>query len=289
MDNAQELIQRLNHSGKKLSKSHRRIAECIVSHYDKVVFMTASKLGEYVGVSESTVVRFAVDLGFDGYPSMQKAMQEMVLNRLTSVQRIEVGESRIAEGDVLTSVLQADTDRIRTTLDEIDRSAFEGAVEALLSCRRIYILGVRSSSALAYFLSYYFHYMFDDVRLLTSASDSEMLEQIVRISPSDVLIGISFPRYSSATVRAMEYGRKAGATTIALTDCVSSPLARSTDYPLCAKSGMVSLVDSMVAPMSVINALVVCVAKRRKQETAQTFEKLERIWDACNVYEKIDG
>lgn len=271
------------------SKGQKRIAEYILKEYDKAAFQTAGVLGKTVQVSESTVVRFAAILGYDGYPEMQKALQEMVLNRLTSVQRIEVGESRIAEGDVLTSVLQADTDRIRTTLDEIDRSAFEGAVEALLSCRRIYILGVRSSSALAYFLSYYFHYMFDDVRLLTSASDSEMLEQIVRISPSDVLIGISFPRYSSATVRAMEYGRKAGATTIALTDCVSSPLARSADYPLCAKSGMVSLVDSMVAPMSVINALVVCVAKRRKQETAQTFEKLERIWDACNVYEKIDG
>lgn len=272
-----------------LSKGQRRIAEYILKEYDKAAFQTAGALGKTVQVSESTVVRFAAILGYDGYPEMQKALQEMVLNRLTSVQRIEVGESRIAEGDVLTSVLQADTDRIRTTLEELNRDAFEGAVEALLNCRRIYILGVRSSSALAYFLSYYFHYMFDDVRLLTSASDSEMLEQIVRISPSDVLIGISFPRYSSATVRAMEYGRNAGATTIALTDCTSSPLARSAEYPLCAKSDMVSLVDSMVAPMSVINALVVCVAKRRKQETAQTFEKLERIWDACNVYEKIDG
>ena len=172
--------------------------------------------------------------------------------------------------------------------DEINRDAFSGAVEALLNAKRIYILGVRSSSALASFLSYYFNYMFDDVRLITSASDSEVFEQIVRISPQDVLIGISFPRYSSAAIQAMEYGHNAGAQTIALTDCSSSPLAKNADYLLTAKSDMVSLVDSLIAPMSVINALIVAVASRRKTETTATFDKLEEIWDIYHVYEKID-
>ena len=271
-----------------LSKGQRKIANYILQSYDKAAFQTASALGKTVQVSESTVVRFASELGYDGYPEMQKAMQEMVLNRLTSVQRIEVSSNRISQEDVLNSVLQTDMDLIRSTGDEINRDAFSGAVEALLNAKRIYILGVRSSSALASFLSYYFNYMFDDVRLITSASDSEVFEQIVRISPQDVLIGISFPRYSSAAIQAMEYGHNAGAQTIALTDCSSSPLAKNADYLLSAKSDMVSLVDSLIAPMSVINALIVAVASRRKTETTATFDKLEEIWDIYHVYEKID-
>lgn len=283
-----DILTCIHNKMNSLSKGQRKIANYILESYDKAAFQTADALGKTVQVSESTVVRFASELGYDGYPEMQKAMQEMVLNRLTSVQRIEVCNKRISQEDVLNSVLQADMDLIRSTGDEIDREAFAGAVEALLNAKRIYILGVRSSSALASFLSYYLNYMFDDVRLITSASDSEVFEQIVRISPQDVLIGISFPRYSSATAQAMEYGHNAGAQTVALTDCASAPIAKNADFLLTARSDMVSLVDSLIAPMSVINALIVAVASRRRLETTTTFDKLEEIWDMYHVYEKID-
>lgn len=283
-----DILTCIHNKMNSLSKGQRKIANYILESYDKAAFQTADALGKTVQVSESTVVRFASELGYDGYPEMQKAMQEMVLNRLTSVQRIEVSTNRISQENVLNSVLQSDMDLIRCTGDEIDSQAFTGAVEALLNAKRIYILGVRSSSALASFLSYYLNYMFDDIRLITSASDSEVFEQIVRISPKDVLVGISFPRYSCAAAQAMEYAHNAGAQTVALTDCASAPIAKYADFLLAAKSDMVSLVDSLIAPMSVINALIVAVAARRKQETTATFDKLEEIWDMYHVYEKFD-
>lgn len=283
-----DILTNIHNKLKSLSKGQKRIAQYILDSYDKAAFQTAGVLGKTVQVSESTVVRFAAELGYSGYPEMQKALQEMVLSRLTNVQRIEVSDKQMSQSDVISSVLQDDIDRIRTTVEELDRTAFEGAVNALLQARRIYILGVRSTSALASFLSYYFHYIFDDVRLLTGSSASEVMQQLVRISPQDTLLCISFPRYSSTVTSAMLYGRNAGAKTIALTDCASSPLAENADFLLTAKSNMVSLADSMVAPMSVINALILAVASRRKQETAETFEKLEEIWDAYHVYEKID-
>lgn len=270
------------------SKGQRRIASYILESYDKAAFQTARDLGKSVQVSESTVVRFATQLGYDGYPEMQKALQGMVLNRLTSVQRMELGTKRLRQEDVLNSVLQADMERIRTTGEKIDRDAFAGAVEALLNAHTIYILGVRSSSALSSFLCYYLKYMFEDVRLITSASASEVFEQIARISPQDALVGISFPRYSSVAVQAMKYGHNAGAKTVALTDCAASPLASHADFLLEAKSDMVSLVDSLIAPMSVINALIVAVAERRKLETTLLFNKLEEIWDLYHVYETDD-
>lgn len=270
------------------SKGQRRIAAYILESYDKAAFQTARDLGNNVQVSESTVVRFATQLGYDGYPEMQKALQGMVLNRLTSVQRMELGTKRLRQEDVLNSVLQADMERIRTTGEKIDRDAFAGAVEALLNAHTIYILGVRSSSALSSFLCYYLRYMFEDVRLITAASASEVFEQIARISPRDALVGISFPRYSSVAVQAMKYGHNAGAKTVALTDCAASPLAAHADFLLEAKSDMVSLVDSLIAPMSVINALIVAVAERRKLETTLLFNKLEEIWDLYHVYETDD-
>lgn len=270
------------------SKGQRRIAAYILESYDKAAFQTARDLGNNVQVSESTVVRFATQLGYDGYPEMQKALQGMVLNRLTSVQRMELGTKRLRQEDVLNSVLQADMERIRTTGEKIDRDAFDGAVEALLNAHTIYILGVRSSSALSSFLCYYLRYMFEDVRLITAASASEVFEQIARISPRDALVGISFPRYSSVAVQAMKYGHNAGAKTVALTDCAASPLAAHADFLLEAKSDMVSLVDSLIAPMSVINALIVAVAERRKLETTLLFNKLEEIWDLYHVYETDD-
>lgn len=270
------------------SKGQKRIAEYILNSYDKAAFQTAHALGQTVNVSESTVVRFASILGYDGYPEMQKALQEMVRNRLTSVQRIEVGEERVAQRDILSAVLHQDIERIRTTVEEIDRRAFDGAVDALLGARRVYVLGVRSSAVLATFLSFYLQYVLDDVRLVTSASDSEVFEQIVRISPQDVIFGISFPRYSSASVHAMEYCRSVGVHTVALTDCTTSPIALNAEHVLCAKSDMVSVADSMVAPMSVLNALVLAVASRRKEATSETLNTLEQIWDTYHVYNKSE-
>ena len=271
------------------SKGQKRIAAYILESYDKAAFQTAGTLGRTVNVSESTVVRFAAELGYDGYPAMQKALQEMVLNRLTAVQRIEVSSERLREQDILSTILQSDMDKLRVSLDSIDRTAFAGAVDALLSARRVYILGVRSSAALAEFFGYYLNYMFEDVRVVTGASESEMFEKIVHVVPQDAVVGISFPRYSTATSKALQYCASAGAQVIALTDGETAPIAQSADYLLTAKSDMVSLVDSLVAPMSLINALIVAVASRRRQEVTKTLDSLERVWDRYGVYEKIDG
>lgn len=272
------------------SKGQRRISRFIMESYEKAAFMTASKLGKAVQVSESTVVRFAMELGYDGYPGMQKALQEMVANRLTSVQRIEVTKDRIGDQDVVSMVLQADMDRLRHTGDTVDRGEFQAAVEAILSAKRIYILGVRSAAPLASFLGYYLHYMFKNVHIITASGASEMFEQIVGLTAEDVVVAFSFPRYSAATTKGAQYCRTTGATVIGMTDSYGSPLAQYCDHVLLAKSDMVSLVDSLVAPLSVTNALIVALASRREQELAQTFTALERMWEEYNVYEKrVDG
>ena len=272
----------------EFSKGQRRIAQYIMDSYDKAAFMTANKLGKTVGVSESTVVRFAVDLGFDGYPSMQKAMQEMVLNRLTSVQRIEVANDRIGNQDVVSMVLHSDMEKLRQTSEMVERSEFQAAVDAILGARRVYIIGVRSVAPLANFLGYYLNYMFNNVRIVTASGTSEMFEQIVGAGEDDVVIAFSFPRYSSATLKAAQYCRTTGANVIGITDNKESPLASTSDHVICAKSDMVSLVDSLVAPLSVVNALIVALASKREKELHRTFEALERIWDQHNVYEKRD-
>ena len=282
-----DILTTIHNKMDSLSKGQKRIAQYILSSYDKAAFLTAGTLGKTVQVSESTVVRFAAELGYEGYPQMQQALQEMVLSRLTGVQRMEVATERISQEDILSTVLRGDMDRLRDSSESIRREAFDSAVEALLAAKRIYVMGVRSSSALASFLSYYLNYIFEDVHLITTSSDSEVFEQIVRISSGDAIVGISFPRYSSATIQAMKYARAAGATTIALTDSESSPLADHTDCLLAAKSDMVSIVDSLVAPMSVINALLLAVCSRRKEQTTNTFDKLEEIWELYHVYEKI--
>ena len=268
------------------SKGQKRIARYITDSYDKAAFMTANKLGKTVGVSESTVVRFAVDLGFDGYPSMQKAMREMVLNRLTSVQRIEVASNRIGDQDVLSTVLHSDMEKLRQTGELISRDAFANAVNAILKAKRVYILGVRSVAPLANFLGYYLNYMFNNVYVLSGFSQEEMFEKIVGIHPDDAVIAFSFPRYSSSTTKGARYCRSAGATVIGITDSADSPLGLCSDHVLLAKSDMVSLVDSLVAPLSLVNALIVALASRKEKEISQTFANLERIWDEYDVYEK---
>ena len=281
-----DLITKIQSELPGFSKGQKQIARFILEHYDKAAFMTASRLGVTVGVSESTVVRFATELGYDGYPHLQRALQEMIRNKLTSVQRMEVAGDRMGGRDVLQTVLHADTDMIRVTLDEIDRDAFQGAVDALMSAKRIYILGVRSSSALASFLGFYFNLLFENVTLVHTHSVSEIFEQVLRVGPGDVLFGISFPRYSKRTLSAMKYARDRGARVIALTDSQLSPLARVADHVLLARSDMASFVDSLVAPLSVINALIVAVGMSRRDEIEQTFNKLERIWEEYDVYEK---
>lgn len=268
------------------SKGQRKIAAYIKESYDKAAFLTASKLGKTVGVSESTVVRFAVELGYEGYPQMQKAMQEMVMNRLTSVQRIGITNDRIGNQDILSMVLQADADKLRQTGDTVSREDFRQAVNAILKARRIYVLGARSAATLANFSAYYLNYMFDNVQVITVSGAGEMFENLVGVSADDVVLAFSFPRYSTATLKAAQYCRSVGATVIGFTNSNISPLAQSCDFVLVAKSDMVSLVDSLVAPLSVVNALLVALASAREQELKANFETLERVWEEYNVYEK---
>jgi len=281
-----DILLALQEMAPTFSKGQRAIAKYISESYDKAAFMTASKLGKTVGVSESTVVRFAVELGYDGYPSMQKAMREMVLNRLTSVQRIEVANNRFADHDVVSTVLHSDMEKLRQTEELIDRDDFTAAVNAILGSKRIYILGIRSTAPLANFLGYYLNYMFRNVHIVTASGTTELYEKIVGVNADDVLIAFSFPRYSSTTIRGARYCRSAGATVIGLTDSMLSPLAQNSDHVLLAKSDMVSLVDSLVAPLSVINALIVALASKKEKELARTFETLERLWEEHHVYEK---
>nr|WP_297180742.1 MurR/RpiR family transcriptional regulator [uncultured Agathobaculum sp.] len=281
-----DLINKIQSELPGFSKGQKQIARFILEHYDKAAFMTASRLGTTVGVSESTVVRFATELGYDGYPHLQRALQEMIRNKLTSVQRMEVSSDRMGGRDVLQTVLHADMDMIRQTLDEIDRDAFQGAVDALIGAKRIYLLGVRSSSALSSFVGFYFNLLFENVRLVHTNSVSEIFEQVLRVGPGDVVFGVSFPRYSKRTLSAMQYARDRGARVIALTDSHLSPLAPVADHLLLARSDMASFVDSLVAPLSVINALIVAVGMSRRDEIEQTFNQLERIWEEYDVYEK---
>lgn len=283
-----DLLNRIQTGMTGFSKGHKIIARYIIEHYDKAAFMTAGKLGATVGVSESTVVRFAIEMGYDGYPRLQKALQELIRNKLTSVQRIEVTNDRLGTHDVLRTVLISDVDKIRLTLEEINREEFEKTVDAILAAKRIYIIGVRSSSVLSGFLGYYLDLIFENVRIVRTTNSSEMFEQIMRVGAGDVVIGISFPRYTSGTVKALRYARTNGAKVIALTDSILSPLTRYADHALFAKSDMASFVDSLVAPLSVINALIVAIGMKRRGEIYETFSRLEGIWEEYGVYEKND-
>ena len=270
------------------SKSQKLIGRYILDNYDKAAFMTAARMGQAVHTSESTVVRFAAELGYDGYPAMQKAMQEMIRGKLTTVQRIEVSYDRLGTQDVLDKVVQSDIEKLRMSLNELNREDFAAAVNAIVGARRIYVLGVRSSAALSDFLTFYFQLIFDDVRQVQTSLASEMFEQMLRVGKDDVVIGISFPRYSTRSVRAMEFARDQGATVIAITDSEMSPLYDTANFRLLAKSDMASFVDSLVAPLSVINALIVAVGRKKSDEVTATFNRLESIWDEYQVYEKVE-
>ena len=282
------LAVRIRNKMGDFSKGQKLIAKYIEEHYDKVAFMTASKLGATVGVSESTVVRFATEIGYTGYPELQQAMQEMIRNKLTSVQRMEVTASRIGNSDILDSVFNQDIDIIRRTMEETPHEDFYRSVDAIVAARKIYILGARSSLALATFLSYYFTLIFENVLLVQSTSEGEIFEQMIRIDERDVVIGISFPRYSKKAVKALNFAHKRGATVIAITDSTLSPMAKEADNLLLARSDIASIVDSLVAPLSLINALIVTTALRKSGEVTQVFKRLEDIWDEYGVYEKVD-
>lgn len=271
------------------SKGQKQIARFIIDHYDKAAYMTASKMGAEVGISESTVVRFVMELGYEGYAEFQKSLQEIIRTKLTAFQRVEVTNSRMGDGDILKNVLMSDIDKIRRTLEYNDPVSFNNAVDRIVTARNIYIIGVRSSSSLAGFLNYNFRMMFDNVKFVQTTSGSEMFEQIMNIGKDDVMIAISFPRYSKRIIHAVEYARGTGADVISLTDSPESPIALHASYLLVAQSDMVSFVDSLVAPLSVINALIVAVSRKRQDEFAERLRKLEVIWDKYDVYDKTQN
>lgn len=284
MGTEENLLSRMNTQYYKFSKGQKKLVSYITDNYDKAAFFTAAKLGETVGVSESTVVRFAIHLGYKGYPEFQKALEELVRNKLNSIQRMEVTYGRVPQSEILDTVLRADIEKIKLTMENIDHNAFELAVETILEAKSIYIVGIRSCAPLASFLGFYFNLLFDNVHLMHTNSSSELFEQMIHISKDDVIIGISFPRYSMRTLKALEFANNRNAKVITLTDSIHSPMNLYSSCNLIARSDMASIVDSLVAPLSVINALVVALCMRKQREVTATLEDLEKIWDEYQVY-----
>jgi len=288
MENSkQDLMRSIQVKFPRLSKGQKLIAEYILKHYDKAAFMTAAKLGSSVGVSESTVVRFANELGFSGYPKLQKSLQELIKNKLTTVQRIELSNDFITQENALKGVLKADMENIRATLEKINHKTFEEVVNSLFEAKKIYIIGLRSSSALAEFLAFYLNLILDNVKVVAYGV-SDIFEQMLNVSEEDVVIGIGFPRYATRTIEALAFAKSRNANVVAITDSLLSPLAGKADYTLIAQSNMASFVDSLVAPLSVINALIIAVGLREKEKISKTFSTLENIWEEYQVYSYND-
>lgn len=281
-----ELLNSITEKYDKLSKSQKRLADHISQHYDKAVFLTAAKLAEVVGVSESTVVRFATTLGYSGYPDFQEALKEMVRNKLNSIQRMEITSDRVSETKILERVLQSDINKIKATMAEIDSNAFEQAVETILAGRKIYLVGLRGSAPLASFLGFYLNLICESVLVLHHNSSSEVFEQLMRVNEEDVVFGISFPRYSMRTLKALEFANSRKAKVITLTDSTHSPINLYSSCNLIARSDMASIVDSLVAPLSVLNALIVSLCICNQEKVIRNLEGLERIWDEFQVYNR---
>lgn len=284
MSQSENLLMRINQQYKKLSKGQKQLASYIVDNYDKAVFLTAAKLGSEVGVSESTTVRFATQLGYKGYPEFHRALEELVRNKLNSIQRMEVTYGRVPQSEILRTVLQSDIDKIKLTMENLENTAFDLAVDTILKAKTIYVIGIRSCAPIASFLSFYLNLIFEDVRLIQTNSSSEIFEQMIRISGEDAIIGISFPRYSMRTLKAMEFANNRNAKVITLTDSIHSPMNLYSSCNLIARSDMVSIVDSLVAPLSVVNALVVALCMKKQKEVVDTLESMEKIWDEYQVY-----
>ena len=286
---ARNLLGEIQNRMSDFSKSQKLISNYILENYDKAAYMTASKLGATVKVSESTVVRYAIELGFDGYPEFQHSLQEIVRTKLTSFQRMEVTNSLIGDGDALTKVLMSDIDKIKRTVEDIDHEAFEAAVNSIVGAKNIYIIGIGSASVLASALNINLRMIFDNVRFIVASSATEIYEQMISIGKGDVMVAISFPRYSKKVVSAVNLAKKSGADVIALTDNAASPIASLADQNLFARSDMASFADSLVAPLSVINALVVEVSRRKQDELTVRLRQLEQIWEEYNVYDTNQG
>lgn len=277
-----DLLVRLNKNYKTLSKGQKQLAAYITENYDRAAFITASKMGRIVGVSESTVVRFAYALGYDGYPELQKSLQELIRNKLTSVQRIQL-TGDLQPNDVLRSVLKSDVSNIRATIDSIDNASFNAAINALLEAKKVHIVGLMSAAPLAQFLAYYLGFVMDNV-VVVSGAMGNIYEDLFRISSEDVCIGISFPRYSNRTIDALDFARGKDATIIAITDSISSPIAEKAEHALIARSDMAGFADSLVAPLSLINAIIVACSLRRREQVSNTLSQLEGIWGSHGVY-----
>jgi DNA-binding MurR/RpiR family transcriptional regulator len=283
-----DILTLIEEASPRFSKGQKNIARYILENYEKAAFMTASRLGQVVDVSESTVVRFAAELGYEGYPEMRRALQDMIRNCLTSVQRIQVAKELMESQDILSLVLSSDIEEIRLTMEETNREDFNKAVDTIVRANNIYIFGLRSSSALANFMGFYYNLLFDNVHVINGSSASEVFEQILRVSKGDVFIALSFPRYSRRTIKAMRYAGDMGANVIGITDAPASPIAKLADIALYARSDMISFLDTLVAPLSLVNALIVATSAKAKGDLYSNFEKLERIWDENEVYEKAD-
>ena len=268
------------------SKRQKLIASYILENYDKAAYMTAAVLSETIGVSESTVVRFAAEIGFLGYPQMQKRLRQLTVTQSTSLKRMEIASRHLDSDNILSSVLKSDVRMIEHTLEDIDKLQFDSAVDAILKAKHIYITGVRSAASLATFTDFYLRLMFDNTKLISSADPADMFEQAMHINENDVIIGMSFPRYSKNIIKLLEYASKRGATVIGITDSLTSPIVRVSNYSLTARSDMNSFVDSLVAPFSVVNALIAALGMKQKEKIKNTFENLENIWDEYEVYDK---
>lgn len=284
MEQQYNVLSRISDRYDKMSKSHKAIANYISEHYDQAVFMTAARLGQTLGISESTVVRFASGIGYEGYPEFLKALEECVKGKLSGVQRIDAKYGRSSQSEILTSVMSADMEKLQHTIEHLDPAAFESAVNALLEAETVYVMGLRSNEPLAGFLQFYLNMIRGNVVLVNTTSVSETFEQMIHISPNDCFVGISFPRYSMRTLKAMEFANDRNAKVIAITDSANSPMNLYSSCNLLARSDMVSIVDSLVAPLSVINALVVAMCLKRPQKVKKNLEMLEETWNNYQVY-----
>ena len=284
MEKNYDIISRINEHYPRMSKSQRVIAAYIEEHYDQAVFMTAAKMGQTLGISESTVVRFAASIGYDGYPELQKALEEWVKDKINSVQKMGVKYGGSTQSEILTSVMNADMEKIQDTISNLDPAAFETAVDTILEAENIYIIGLRSCEPLADFLQFYLNMIRGNVKLIKTTSVTEIFEQMIRIGEKDAIIGISFPRYSMRTLKAMEFANDRNAKVITITDSVHSPMNLYSSCNLCARSDMVSIVDSLVAPLSVINALVVALCMKSPDRAKESLQLLEDAWNNYQVY-----
>lgn len=283
MEQTQDLMKLIQMKFPRLSKGQKLIADFILKNYDKAAFMTAAKLGDSVGVSESTVVRFAIELGFSGYPKLQKALQELIKNKLTSVQRLELSNDYACEENILRGVLKSDIENLRVTLEKISQDNFNSVIDEIFKAKTVYIVGLRSSSAIAEFLGFYLRLIVQDVRVV-SHNISNIFEQMINCGEEDLVIGIGFPRYALRTINGLEFAKERKAKVVAITDSNVSPLATVADYTLIAQSNMASFVDSLVAPLSVINALIVAIGIREKDKITSTFYELEELWKNYDIY-----